>query len=113
MKSVRVAVIGDYNEKYISHPQTGGAVVAAGHRLGIDAAYEWIETSFLAEAVGVLDTFDGYWMAPGGQYQSLDGALAGAFGVRTAGVVLALPALACAAAILARPVGAASNSARA
>jgi MFS family permease len=31
----------------------------------------------------------------------LDGALAGAFGVRTAGVVLALPAFACAAAILA------------
>lgn len=33
----------------------------------------------------------------------LDGAVAGAFGVRTAGVVLALPALACAAAILALP----------
>jgi MFS family permease len=33
----------------------------------------------------------------------LDGALAGAFGVRTAGVVLALPAFACAAAILALP----------
>ena len=33
----------------------------------------------------------------------LDGALAGAFGVRTAGVVLAVPALACAAAILAVP----------
>ena len=33
----------------------------------------------------------------------LDGALAGAFGVRTAGVVLALPAFACAAAILAAP----------
>jgi hypothetical protein len=30
----------------------------------------------------------------------LDGALAGAFGVRTAGVVLALPAFACAAAIM-------------
>jgi hypothetical protein len=33
----------------------------------------------------------------------LDGALAGAFGVRTAGVVLALPAFACALAILAMP----------
>jgi MFS family permease len=33
----------------------------------------------------------------------LDGALAGAFGVRTAGVVLALPAFACAAVILAAP----------
>jgi hypothetical protein len=33
----------------------------------------------------------------------LDGAIAGAFGVRTAGVVLALPALACAAALLAAP----------
>ena len=33
----------------------------------------------------------------------LDGALAGVFGVRTAGVVLALPAFACAAAILAAP----------
>jgi hypothetical protein len=33
----------------------------------------------------------------------LDGAVAGAFGVRTAGVVLAVPALACAAAILTVP----------
>jgi MFS family permease len=33
----------------------------------------------------------------------LDGALAGAFGVRTAGVVLALPAFACAAVLLAAP----------
>ncbi|HJU36062.1 MAG TPA: MFS transporter [Gaiellaceae bacterium] len=46
----------------------------------------------------------------------LDGALAGAFGVRAAGVVLALPALACAAAIvavprLARRAGAGSTSA--
>ena len=47
----------------------------------------------------------------------LDGALAGAFGVRTAGVVLALPALACAAAIVvvprffARRLGVASRSA--
>ncbi|HZT93113.1 MAG TPA: MFS transporter [Gaiellaceae bacterium] len=46
----------------------------------------------------------------------LDGALAGAFGVRTAGVVLALPAFACAAGILAGPrlarrVGDASRSA--
>jgi MFS family permease len=46
----------------------------------------------------------------------LDGALAGAFGVRTAGVVLALPAFACAAAILTVPrlagrVGDASRSA--
>jgi hypothetical protein len=33
----------------------------------------------------------------------LDGAIAGAFGVRAAGVVLALPAFACAAAILVAP----------
>jgi CTP synthase (UTP-ammonia lyase) len=85
VKSVRVAVMGDYNEKYISHPQTGGAVVAAGRRLGIDAAYEWIGTSVLAEGVGVLNTFDGYWMAPGGPYQSLDGALAGIRHVRLGG----------------------------
>jgi CTP synthase (UTP-ammonia lyase) len=77
MKAVRIAIIGDYNPSYISHPQTGAAVVAAGRRLGIDAAYEWIETSFLAEGVGVLDTFDGYWIAPGSPYRSLDGALGG------------------------------------
>jgi MFS family permease len=42
----------------------------------------------------------------------LDGALAGAFGVRTAGVVLSLPAFACAAAILfTTRLGAVSRSA--
>jgi MFS family permease len=40
----------------------------------------------------------------------LDGGLAGAFGVRTAGVVLALPALACAAVLLAVPYRPASGS---
>lgn len=78
MKSVSIAIIGDYDRKYISHPQTGGAVVAAGRRAGVDAEYVWIGTDTIAaDGPAVLDAFDGVWMSPGSPYRSLDGALVG------------------------------------
>lgn len=78
--------MGDYNHEYISHPQTGGAIVAAGRRAGIDAEYEWIGTATIAtDGVAVLDAFDGYWMSPGSPYRSLDGALAGIRHARLSG----------------------------
>ena len=86
MQPLRIAIIGDYDKKYISHPQTGEAVVAAGHRAGIDAGYEWIGTDTIAaRGVHVLDAFDGVWMSPGSPYRSLDGALAGIHHARLSG----------------------------
>jgi len=78
MRSLRIAIIGDYNLEYISHPQTGGAIVAAGRRAGIDTEYEWVGTDRVAtDGVAALNAFDGFWMSPGSPYRSLDGALAG------------------------------------
>jgi CTP synthase (UTP-ammonia lyase) len=86
VRSIRIAIIGDYNPEYISHPQTGGAVAAAGRRAGIDAECEWVGTETIAtNGVAALDAFDGAWMAPGGPYRSLDGALAGIRHVREGG----------------------------
>lgn len=78
MPPVRVAIIGDYDSKYISHPQTGTSVVAAGRRASVDADFEWIGTGVIANAgPRTLDAFDGVWMSPGSPYRSLDGALIG------------------------------------
>lgn len=83
---IRIAIIGDYNAEYISHPQTGGAVVAAARRAGIEAEYEWVGTDVVqASGVGVLDAYDGVWMSPGSPYSSLDGALAGIRHARLSG----------------------------
>jgi len=86
VQRLRVAIIGDYNADYISHPQTGGAVLAACRRAGIDAEYEWVGTDIVdSSGVGVLDAFDGFWMSPGSPYRSLDGALAGIRHARLSG----------------------------
>jgi CTP synthase (UTP-ammonia lyase) len=83
---LRIAIVGDYDPKYISHPQTGGAVVAAGRRAGVDAEYEWVGTDAVAEkGVALLDAYDGVWMSPGSPYRSLDGALAGIHHARLSG----------------------------
>jgi CTP synthase (UTP-ammonia lyase) len=77
VRSISIGIIGDYDERYVSHPQTGAAVVAAGRRLGVDVSYEWAPTPSVGGDVRILDRFDGLWMSPGSPYQSLDGALAG------------------------------------
>jgi len=86
MPPLRIAIIGDYNPEYISHPQTGGAVVTAAHRAGVDAEYEWVGTDTIEKSgVSVLNAYDGVWTSPGSPYRSLDGALAGIWHVRLSG----------------------------
>jgi CTP synthase (UTP-ammonia lyase) len=77
MQPARIAIIGDYSAGYISHSQTGEAIDAAAGRSGADIAYEWVGTEMVASDVSILDAYDAYWIAPGGPYRSLNGALAG------------------------------------
>ena len=77
MDGVSIVIAGDYDAAYISHRETGAALEAAGRRLGLGVAYEWVGTEKIAsQGTDCLDVFDGLWAAPGSPYRSLDGALA-------------------------------------
>jgi CTP synthase (UTP-ammonia lyase) len=86
VKSVRVAILGDFDAAYVSHPQTGASVLAAAKRAGARAEYDWVPTTQIANAgPSLLDGYDGVWMAPGSPYRSLEGALSGIAHVRASG----------------------------
>jgi CTP synthase (UTP-ammonia lyase) len=74
----RVALIGDFNSASRNHLATEEALNQAASRLGLDISVSWIATDAIPadHATSVLDSFDGFWIAPGSPYLSLAGALA-------------------------------------
>jgi CTP synthase (UTP-ammonia lyase) len=73
---VRIAIVGDYQPDHETHPATTAACEHAAAAVGVQAEIVWVSTTELAgSAEGVLQDFDGVWIAPGSPYQSLAGAL--------------------------------------
>jgi CTP synthase (UTP-ammonia lyase) len=71
VEAVRIAVIGDYQPGNPTHTTIAEAVSHTGH-----GTVEWVSTED-AERLDVrrLARFDGFWIAPGSPYRSMDGAL--------------------------------------
>jgi CTP synthase (UTP-ammonia lyase) len=87
MDRVRIGIVGDFDQGYTAHAATGEALEAAGERIGIDVAYEWVATEKVAaDGAAAVDAYDGLWAAPGSPYRSLDGALAAIRFARERGV---------------------------
>ena len=72
---IRVAILGDYNGSFESHPATTNAVRLAAEGCGIDAKIEWVATPEITDAR--LQEFDACWASPGSPYASFDGMLRG------------------------------------
>lgn len=72
--TVRVAVVGDYQETHETHPATTAALRHAAEYLHLAIAVSWIATDGEASLATLCD-FDGIWIAPGSPYRSLDGPL--------------------------------------
>ncbi len=72
-KRLRIAVVGDYNAEFVSHPATTNALHLAADSVGLSAAVDWIETPEVDE--GKLKQYEALWAAPGGPYRSFDGML--------------------------------------
>ena len=70
----RVAVVGDYNPEFESHPATTEALLLAGRSLGLETTVEWVPTPEVSEER--LRGFAGIWAAPGSPYKSFSGMLA-------------------------------------
>ncbi len=71
--AIRIAIVGDYNPSFESHPATNRAVHLAAESLGCAVTVEWVPTPDVAEEK--LAGCDAIWAAPGAPYRSLEGQL--------------------------------------
>lgn len=78
---VRIAVVGDYQPDHETHPATTAALGHAAVALGVGVEADWLATD--AVSVEGLVGYDGFWIAPGSPYRSLEGALAAISFART------------------------------
>ena len=75
---MRIAIVGDYNSTFHSHPATNMAIGVAAHAAGLEAEPVWVATDEIspADPNHTLAQFDGIWLGPGSPYRSSEGALA-------------------------------------
>jgi CTP synthase (UTP-ammonia lyase) len=76
---INIGIIGDFDEKKISHPATMQAIKHASAYLKIKVKTNWLPTpSFLTKKVPeTIEEYDAIWASSGSPYQSMDGAIAG------------------------------------
>ncbi len=72
-KRLRIAVVGDYNPEFVSHPATTKALQLAAESLGLLVTGVWIATPEVDEVK--LQRYDGQWASSGSPYRSFEGAL--------------------------------------
>ena len=77
MDTIRIAVLGDYNPAFRSHPLTTDALRHTASRVGAEVSVEWVPTPELNESVARLETFNGIFASPGSPYRSFEGMLKG------------------------------------
>jgi CTP synthase (UTP-ammonia lyase) len=78
MKSdLKIAVVGDYNPEFKSHPATTAAIQRSAAALHLAVSVQWVPTESISAqgAEAVLEAFDGIWAAPGSPYRSFHGML--------------------------------------
>jgi CTP synthase (UTP-ammonia lyase) len=75
--SLKIGIIGEFDPNRPSHRATDNALQHAASDLSVDLAIDWLPTPILADDADkrTLRRFDALWCAPGGQYESINGAL--------------------------------------
>lgn len=88
--ATKIGIIGDYDASFELHRATEAAVThtAAALSLGVEAT--WLATQSLdaPDALQLLSSFGGLWVAPGSPYQSMSGALRAVRFARESGIPL-------------------------
>ncbi len=77
-EQISIAIVGDYNPAFHSHPATTRAIEMAGNAAEIPTRVEWVKTTSIVASgpERALKMYDGVWAAPGSPYDSFDGMLA-------------------------------------
>jgi CTP synthase (UTP-ammonia lyase) len=77
MKTVRIGLVGDRNERVRAHGAIPRALDGAGRVAGVAVEHSWLPTAQLASgAAEALKPLQGIWCTPGSPYASMEGALA-------------------------------------
>ena len=73
---MKLAIIGDYNASFRPHVATNEAVEQVKKFLNISLQVDWIATdTILSNLDFICKSYDGFWIAPGSPYKSMEGAL--------------------------------------
>lgn len=75
--TITISIIGDYDEKKVSHPATNESINHAVDYLHLNTKFNWLPTPSLLTEKGVksLRDCDAVWASSGSPYESLDGAI--------------------------------------
>jgi len=74
---LKIAVVGDYNPEFKSHPATTAAIQRSAAASDLKVSVEWVPTESISAhgAEAVLAPFDAIWASPGSPYRSFQGML--------------------------------------
>ncbi len=71
-----IALIGDRHPEVVAHRAIPRALALAAQNIGIDLAWDWVDTDTITDAARQLPGYRGIWCVPASPYRSMDGALA-------------------------------------
>ena len=84
MPSVRIALVGDYQQTATAHRAIPRALSLCEAAIGVPVVAEWIPTTEIGDA-SRLEGYDGIWCVPASPYRDMDGALRAIEFARTSG----------------------------
>ena len=73
---MKLAIIGEFNPSFRPHVATNEAIEHSKQSLGIQVEVGWVSTDYIVDNFNsIIDTYNGFWIAPGSPYKSMTGAL--------------------------------------
>jgi CTP synthase (UTP-ammonia lyase) len=73
---MKLAIIGDFNSSFRPHVATNEAIEHSIQNLGIQVEANWVSTDYIIDNFNsIINTYNGFWIAPGSPYKSMTGAL--------------------------------------
>ena len=73
---MKLAVIGDFNASFRPHVATNEAIEHTKKIMNLQVDTDWVSTDDIIDNFkSIIDTYVGYWIAPGSPYKSMTGAL--------------------------------------
>ncbi len=73
MKRIKIALVGDFDEKMHTHIALNKSIEHCRPRLPFSLEAEWIPTEDIEKALSSIGNFNGFWIVPGSPYKNDEG----------------------------------------